>query len=205
MLIDGSEDDVNRDKEKGDDPRDDKDLSKKPPKNSAPGTKDAIHNDLQGRSIEIGKKSAGITENQPRNVSFAAAVKPPTNSHSLCQGNLEIPEARRVQPPNPYSSGINNGTLHAQRTPQNHIRVDKVIQLKKNNFRQHIHRYTLRFKTIKPKSEDEGYQLIRDTLKRFLDIVLQAEPKTILPPYLELDRNDKSIQDHSSAFPVSSL
>jgi len=42
-------------------------------------------------------------------------------------------------------------------------------------------------------------------LKRFLDIVLQAEPKTILPPYLELDRNDKSIQDLSSAFPVSSL
>jgi len=32
-----------------------------------------------------------------------------------------------------------------------------------------------------------------------------VEPKTILPPYLELDRNDKSIQDLSSAFPVSSL
>jgi len=107
--------------------QDDKDLSKKLPQNTAPSTKDAIHNDLQGRSIEIGKKSVGITENQPRNVSFAAAVKPPTNSHSLRQGNLEIPEARRDQPPNPYSSGVNNGTLHAQRTPQNPIRVDKVI------------------------------------------------------------------------------
>jgi len=42
-------------------------------------------------------------------------------------------------------------------------------------------------------------------LQRFLEILLQVEPKTILPPYLELDRNDKSIQDLSSAFPVSSL
>ncbi len=41
MLIDGSEDDVNRDKEKGDDPSDDKDLSKKPPQNSASGTMDS--------------------------------------------------------------------------------------------------------------------------------------------------------------------
>jgi hypothetical protein len=41
MMIDGTEDDVNRDKEKGDDPSDDKDLSKKPPQNSASGTMDS--------------------------------------------------------------------------------------------------------------------------------------------------------------------
>ena len=100
---------------------------------------------------------------------------------------------------------MNSGTLYTQRNSQNPIRVDKIIQLKKNNFHQHIHRYTLWFKTIKPKSEDKGHQIIRDTLQRFLEILLQVEPKTILPPYLELDRNDKSIQDLSSAFPVSSL
>ncbi len=46
---------------------------------------------------------------------------------------------------------------------------------------------------------------MKETLQRFLEIVLQAEPKTILPPYLELDRKDKAIQDLSSIFPVSSL
>jgi len=46
---------------------------------------------------------------------------------------------------------------------------------------------------------------VKETLQRFLEIVLQAEPKTILPPYLELDRKDKAIQDLSSIFPVSSL
>ncbi len=134
MLIDESEDDVIRDKELGEDSREGKDLSIKLPQNTAPGNKDAIHKDLQGGSIEIGKKSVGTTEKQSRNVSFAAAVKPPTNSHFFRQGNMETPEVRQAQPPNSYSSGANNGTLHAQRSPQNHIRVDKVIQLKKKQF-----------------------------------------------------------------------
>ncbi len=77
--------------------------------------------------------------------------------------------------------------------------------LKKNISRSHIHRYTLRFKTIKAKSEDESHQLIMESLQRFLEIVLQADAKTIIPPYLELDWNDKSVPDLSSAFPVSSL
>jgi hypothetical protein len=127
------------------------------------------------------------------------------NSNSLRQGNPDTPASTRVQPSNPYKSTADNGTLFAQRNSKNPVRVDKIIQLKKNNFRQHTHRYTLRFKIIKPKSKDEGHQLIRDTLQRFLEIVLQAEPKSILPPYGELDRNDKSIQDLSSAFPISSL
>jgi hypothetical protein len=38
-----------------------------------------------------------------------------------------------------------------------------------------------------------------------LEIVLQVDPKTIIPPYLELDRNDKSVSDISAAFPVSSV
>jgi hypothetical protein len=84
-------------------------------------------------------------------------------------------------------------------------KLDKAITLKKNNTRQHIHRYTLHLKTIKAKFEDEAHQLIKDSLQHFLEIVLQADSKNIVPPYLELDRNDKSVTDISSAFPVSSL
>jgi hypothetical protein len=63
----------------------------------------------------------------------------------------------------------------------------------------------LHFKTIKAKSEDESHTIIQEALQRFLEIVLQANPKSIVPPYLELDRNDKSVSDLSSAFPVSSI
>jgi hypothetical protein len=85
------------------------------------------------------------------------------------------------------------------------VRVDKTVILKKGNIRSHIHRYTLHFKTIASKSEEESHQIIIDTLQRFLATLLQAEPKTIIPPYLDLDWNDKSVQDISAAFPVSSI
>jgi len=71
--------------------------------------------------------------------------------------------------------------------------------------RGHIHRYTLRFKTIKAKEEEDRHQIIQDTLQKFLDIVLQADPKTIIPPYLELDRSDKTVSDLSNLFTVSSI
>lgn len=106
---------------------------------------------------------------------------------------------------NPYTNPSDSRTIFAQRNPQQTARPDKIITLKKNNFCLHIHRYTLCFKTLKPKVEEEGHQIIQDTLQKFKEIVLQADPKTILPPYLELDRADKSVPDLSTAFPISSI
>jgi len=71
--------------------------------------------------------------------------------------------------------------------------------------RPYIHRYTLRLKIIKSRSKEEEQQLIQATLQKFFDIVLQANSKTIIPPFLELDRNEKSIPDLSSAFQVSAV
>ncbi|MFN9980249.1 MAG: hypothetical protein ACK53Y_10060, partial [bacterium] len=68
--------------------------------------------------------------------------------------------------------------------------------------RPNIHCYTLRLKIIKSRSEEEEQQLIQATLQKIFDIVLQANCKTIIPPFLELDRNDKSVPDLSSAFQV---
>jgi len=71
--------------------------------------------------------------------------------------------------------------------------------------RSHTHRYTLRFKTIKARDEEDGHQITQDTLNKFFGIVLQADPKAIIPPYLELDRSNKSVPDISNLFPVSSI
>jgi hypothetical protein len=139
-------------------------------------------------------------------VSFASAVEQgTTNSQSLRQGNIKNPYLKDTQPAQKNKQQNEQGTRHDQRIPQHPARVDKVVTLKKSNARAHIHRYTLRFKTIASKSEEESHQVIIDTLQRFLAIVLQADPKTIIPPYLDLDRNDKSIQDISAAFPVASV
>jgi hypothetical protein len=121
----------------------------------------------------------------------------------ISAGVTSLP-TQQISPPTHTLRKSDEGILHAHRLV-NPTKVDKTITLKKNNNRPHIHRYTVRFKTIKSKSEDEAHQLIQDCLQRFLDIVLQADPKTTIPPYLELDRNDKSVSDISSVFPVTAL
>jgi hypothetical protein len=63
--------------------------TKKTCNNAAPSDTVPQTNGWPGTSLNKGKKRTGIFENHSRNVSFAAAVKPPTNSHSLRQGNLE--------------------------------------------------------------------------------------------------------------------
>lgn len=136
------------------------------------------------------------------NVSFTEATAKP-NSNNLRAGNSQAPS--KMPPQNPYPKKADSGILFAQRSPAAPARVEKIIALKKNNSRAHIHCYTLRFKTIKAKSDDEGHQIAQETLQQFLEIVLQADPKTIIPPYLELDRSDKSVSDLSTVFPVSAV
>jgi hypothetical protein len=63
----------------------------------------------------------------------------------------------------------------------------------------------MRFKTITPKSEDAEQQSIQSVLQKFWETVLQADSKAIIPPFLELDRNDKNIPDISSTLLVSSI
>ncbi len=80
--------------------------------------------------------------------------------------------------------------------------IDRKILLKRNISRAHIHRYTLRLKIITCCSDEEEQVLIRQELINLFSILIRADPSTIIPPYLELDRNDKSTPDLSSAFMV---
>jgi hypothetical protein len=79
------------------------------------------------------------------------------------------------------------------------------MTLKKGVRRPHIHRYSLRFKTKNPKSDDEEQQVTQSVLQKFLEIVLQGDPLAIIPPYLDIDRVEKKVVDISSAFSVASI
>jgi len=124
-------------------------------------------------------------------------------------GNQQAkPETIKVSsvPKNPYIRTTHKvGTGHPKTINTSIPRADKVIDLEKGMIRPYIHRYTLRLKIIKSRSEEEEQQLIQATLQKIFDIVLQANCKTIIPPFLELDRNDKSVPDLSSAFQVSAV
>lgn len=68
--------------------------------------------------------------------------------------------------------------------------IDIKIVLKCGMLRSHIHRYTLRIKNISLKPEEEVQNLV---------LVLQGDPKSIIPSFFELDRSDHSVLDLPSA------
>ena len=115
---------------------------------------------------------------------------------------------------NPYLKTKNDkeGIIHAIPQGAGKLRnstpagsIDKQIVLKKGMLRPHIHRYTLRIKIISSKSEGDEQVLVQKTLQNFFDIVLQGDPKSIIPPFFDLDRSDKSIPDLCSSFNVAAL
>jgi hypothetical protein len=131
---------------------------------------------------------------------------------SAATSNSSEHQKARIAVNNPYQKRKSNpqGVLHAipqgqttsQKVPGS---IDKHITLKKGILRPHIHRYTLRIKIISSKNEEDEQALVQKTLKKFFDIVLQGDPKSIIPPYFELDRSDKSVPDLSSSFNVEAL
>jgi hypothetical protein len=69
----------------------------------------------------------------------------------------------------------------------------------------HIHRYDLRLKIKQSKTEEEEYGVLWQAFQKFLDISLHADPSSTIPPFFELDRNDKSVPDINSKYQVSDL
>jgi hypothetical protein len=81
--------------------------------------------------------------------------------------------------------------------------LDKPISLKREAKHPHIHQYDLHIKVKLTNLEDEEQIVIQQALRKFFEIAIQAGNTSIIPPFLELDKNDKSVPDLSAALQVS--
>jgi hypothetical protein len=59
----------------------------------------------------------------------------------------------------------------------------------------HVHHYDLSTTIIKTKNDEDKELLIQKTLQCFLEIMLQADPHTLIQPYIKVERCDKNILD----------
>jgi hypothetical protein len=117
--------------------------------------------------------------------SVSTAISTPSPAPSSLRSSLK--STNNIHTP------VNTSTNLNPRLTQGLAKTDKPITRKRNLIRPHIYRHTLCIKTIKPRTEDDEQQLIQSMLQKFLETLLQADPTSIIPSYLDLERNDKSI------------
>jgi hypothetical protein len=81
-------------------------------------------------------------------------------------------------------------TIHqAVRSAPKNYGWDYDIKLKRGIVCHNTTRYDLRFKVKSTNTEEESQVAIHRLLTDFFNVILQADNTTILPPYLDLDRN----------------
>ncbi len=84
-------------------------------------------------------------------------------------------------------------------------RLDKDIKLKRGMMRSHVHRYDLSLTVKKQRNDDAEEALVHKLLQRFFEILSSVDSSIIIPPYFEVDRNNRALTDVSKDYPVSSL
>ena len=150
---------------------------------------------------------SGVTKNninalsektRPNTLNSSPLVEPTLLNRNSTSSNRD-----KVQY-NPYlrqGAGKSVTSTHGNNSRQ----LDKKTTLKKGVTRSHIPRYNFRLKVKQSKTEDEEFRTLQQALQKFLDISLQADPSTTIPPFFDLDRNDKSVPDINSKHQVSDL
>jgi hypothetical protein len=81
--------------------------------------------------------------------------------------------------------------------------LDKAILLKKGVLRSHIHRYNLWLSIKSCKSDEDEATIVHKSLQAFLEIMLQVDPKTIIPPYLFRTRRQEHTRSLSFLYGFS--
>jgi hypothetical protein len=155
------------------------------------------------------------------NAKSTAPVSPKTFSNPTAKNqstsNQSAPSTTHVTPPSQVAAPSSQHRSQAQNsnqpeTPVTHNphsqierTIDKSIVLKRGQRRSHVHRYTLRLKIKTPKSEDDEQALIKKELFTLLDIIIRADDSSLIPPFLELDRNDRNTPDLSADFGIDDI
>jgi hypothetical protein len=143
-------------------------------------------------------------QNSAAEIRIAGGQAPHKADRYPTQANADKTQPNRQLPSlQEQPSSINRPIAPTSYTPR---RLDKEIKLKNNAFRLHIHRYDLNLRIKKkPKSDDDEEALITAALQRFHKIMLAADNTTIIPAYLEMDRNDRTQPDLTQDYQVSSV
>jgi len=133
-----------------------------------------------------------------------------SRSSNTTQGEATLTGTERTVPINPYRILRQQRMGPTQNASESYTgnkiaTLDKPILLKKDVRRSHIHRYDLQIKVKASKSEEEEFNNIQNSLQKKIDIAIQADSSSIIPPNFELERSDKSVPDISSKFLISSL
>ncbi len=134
---------------------------------------------------------------------------PATNTSPSDTTHTMMPPPHPPSNTPPTTKGILRNSSQASPSspvhPRSQPKLDKSILLKRGVLRPHVHRYDLSFIIKKPKSDDEEESLVQKALQRFLEIMIQADAQTVIPPYFELDRQDKAIPDLCKEFQVNAV
>jgi hypothetical protein len=123
----------------------------------------------------------------------------PSAGYTKIDYNLKVPN-------NPYTRAPGNqGNNSSSIQGEDNLSLDQAINLKRGARRAQVHRYDLRIKIKSTKTEDDEYEAVEKAIQKFLDIALQADASSIIPPFYALDRNDKTVPDFNSSFQVNAL
>lgn len=131
----------------------------------------------------------------------------PINPYRRVSGTSSAPnQGPSTFRPRTSANGFrNNAGMSQARQQSTPGTVDKAIILKRGHSRDHIHRYTLCLKITTGCSEEEEQSLVKKEIANFFSIVLRADNKSIIPPFLDLDRNDRNTPNLSSSFSIDDL
>jgi hypothetical protein len=104
--------------------------------------------------------------------------------------------------------GTRRGGICLQEQPAAQDRInalDKTLKLKRGLIRPHVHWCDLWIKVKQSKSDEDEVITLQKAVQVFFDIMIQADPSSIILPYFECDCNDKSVPDPSSKLNTTTL
>lgn len=145
-------------------------------------------------------KDSNPAENNPSTKHTTNTLSPMDINSNSSKKNMKKWAIQPQMPPNPYrtsstylnslmTKNIGNNTSSPSSSVQKIKQIlDKVIALTKGMVFNHIHIY-LKMTIKKAKTEEDHEAMIKKPLQRFLEIMLQVDPHTVIPDWVSGMKN----------------